>query len=213
LTVYYKKRSEVMKKRVVTALGTVLAAILVWLGTGEAQAIKIGYVDFVDFAAKSKRAQEEQKRFAELVASKRDALEKKKNELIAKQDELQKQGPMLKEETRNDKIKEIGIKEMELKLAEKEAENLLRNEQREAQEVFQRDVVKLIGQIRQQKGLTLVINAQALLSADDSLNITDDVVRAYDAQASSAKPVPAKPASGPAKPKPTAPAADKKGQR
>ncbi len=32
---------------------------------------------------------------------------------------------MLKEDTRNQKIKEIGIKEMEFKLAEKEAQNSL----------------------------------------------------------------------------------------
>ena len=52
--------------------------------------------------------------------------------------------------------------------------------------VFRRDVSKIIGQLRGQKKLTLVVNADALLSADDALDITDDVVKLYDAEAGKA---------------------------
>lgn len=195
-----------MKRHVVTAISAVLAMALVGFGTCHAQALKIGFVDFAQFAAKSKKAQAQQKKFAQLVQSKRNKLEKMKQELIQMQEQLQKQGPMLKDDTRTARIKEIGIKEMELKLAEKEAENVLRNEQRDTQEVFQRDVIKLIAAIRKQKGLTMVINASALLSVDDSLNITDEVIRAYDAQAVTSPPKPKSPSrkarpAAPRKPK------------
>lgn len=171
-----------MKRHAVTTVCAALMMIVFSAGTCLAQQLKIGFVDFAKFATESKRAQEQQKRFQALVAQKRAILEKKKKELEDLQQQIQKQAPLLKEDTRNQKIKEVGIKEMELKLAEREAENTLRNEQREAQEVFQTDVVKVISDIRKQKGLTMVLNYQALLSADDSLNITADVVKAYDAQ-------------------------------
>ena len=75
-------------------------------GTSFAQnPLTIAYVDLQQFQAKSKRIQEMQKRFSELNNIKRTGLEKKQNELKALSDQLQKQGPMLKEETRNDKIK------------------------------------------------------------------------------------------------------------
>lgn len=191
-----------MRGRSVTVICLVLGMALVWFGTCGAQGLKIGFVDFVEFANKSKKAQAQQDKLVQLVSQKRNELENKKKELMDLQEQLQKTGPMLKEEARNAKIKELGIKEMELKLLEKEAENLVRNEQQSAQEVFQRDVIKVISVIREQKGLTLVLNSAALLSVDDALNITDEVIRAYDAQGAAA----ARPAA-PKRPAPAAPAA------
>ncbi len=196
-----------MRGRSVAAICLVLGMALVWLGTCEAQGLKIAFVDFLEFGKKSKKAEAQQKKLIQLVSQKRAELEKKKKELLDLQEKLQKTGPMLKEEARNAMIKELGIKEMELKLLEKEAENMVRNEQRAAQEVFQKDVIKVITAIRKQKGLTIVLNSAAILSVDDALNITDEVIRAYDAQGST------QPARGPApkaKPKPRGPAAPAK---
>ena len=131
---------------------------------------------------------------------------KKKNELVNLQEQLQKQGPMLKEETRNDKIKEIGVKEMELKLAQKAAETDLQNEFRAAQELMMRDINKIISEIRVQKKLSMVLNSMAILSADDAFDITDEVISLYDG-APSGKPAAEKPKPPAAPAKPKAPAA------
>ncbi|MBM3300928.1 MAG: hypothetical protein FJY85_13355, partial [Deltaproteobacteria bacterium] len=120
-----------MKKRLVAAIGMAAGVAIVWSGISGAEALKIGYVDFVEFATKSKKAQEVQKQFAELVAAKRDALDKKGNDLIAKRDEIAKQRGMLKEEVLNQKIKELSIKEMELKMEQEEAEKAIRNQQQD----------------------------------------------------------------------------------
>lgn len=184
-----------MKTGPVKVFCAATALVLIAYGASFAQDIKIAFVDFNKFASISKKAQEQQKKFGEMVTAKRTALENKKKELDGLQEQLQKQGPMLKEETRNAKIKEIGIKEMELKLAEKEAQNQLQNEQREAQDIFRRDITKILNQIRAEKKLSFILDSVALLSAADTLDITDEVVRVYDASA----------ASGPA-PKPKAPA-------
>jgi outer membrane protein len=177
-----------MKRHAVTAVCAMLTMLIFSTGICLAQQLKIGFVDFVEFATKSKRAQAQQKKFQQLVAQKQGALHKKKKEMEDLQEQIQKQSPMLTEEKRNQMIKDLGIKEMELKLAQREAENLLRNEQRDAQEVFQRDVVKIVSEIRKQKGLTMILNASALLSVDDALNVTDAVVKAYDAQKPAARP-------------------------
>ncbi|MDQ1239215.1 MAG: outer membrane protein [Thermodesulfobacteriota bacterium] len=189
-------------KKVFIALVLSVAAFLVVASVHDclAQTAKFAFVDFQKFAAKSKRAQNQQQKFAQMVDGKRVALENKKKEMDTLNEQLQKQGPMLKEETRNEKIKQLGIKEMELKLAEKEAQNSLQNEQREQQEIFRRDITKIINQIRAQKSYTLIFDSAALLSADDSLDITDEVVQLYDASDDDAK-------TGAAKPKPAAPSA------
>ena len=125
-------------------------------GTTFAQSTRtVGFVDLQQLQAKSKRIQEMQKNFAELNNIKRTSLEKKQNDLKALTDQLQKQGPMLKEETRNEKIKEIGMKEMELKLAQKQAESELQNEARALDESMMRDLHKIIGELRKQKKTSL----------------------------------------------------------
>jgi len=200
-------------KKAFLALIVGVAALLVVTSfhDTDAQGVKFAFVDFQKFAAKSKRAQNQQQKFAQMVDAKRVALENKKKEMDALNEQLQKQGPMLKEETRNEMIKQLGIKEMELKLAEKEAQNALQNEQREQQEIFRRDITKIINQLRTQKNYTLIFDSAALLSADDALDITDEVVQLYDASeddSKAAKPKPAAPSAAPtqtpAKPKPPA---------
>jgi outer membrane protein len=201
-----------MKTRALIAGLAAATALFFFLGTCHAQEIKVGFVDLMKFAQQSKKAQEHQQKFMQMVEKERTALENKKKELVDIQDQLQKQGPMLKEETRNQKVKEFNIKKMELEMSEKDAQAKLQNEQREAQEVLRKDVGKVIGHIRNQKKLTLVFNADALLSADDALDITDDVVKLYDAEAGKAaapRPAATRPAGpttaptqGPAKPKP-----------
>jgi|UniRef100_A0A7C4ET98 outer membrane protein len=199
-------------KKCLVILSMGFAAILFAVPFHEclAQEAKFAFVDFQKFAAKSKRAQNQQQKFAQMVDAKRAALETKKKEMEALNEQLQKQGPMLKEETRNEKIKQLGIKEMEFKLAEKEAQNALQNEQREQQEIFKRDITKVINQIRAAKHYTLIFDSAALLSADDALDITDEVVRLYDAEpedakGAAAKPKPAAPTQAPAPAKPKAP--------
>lgn len=187
-------------KKCLVALFMGVAATLFTLPIHQclAQEAKFAFVDFQKFAAKSQRAQNQQQKFAQMVDEKRAALESKKKEMETLNEQLQKQGPMLKEETRNEKIKQLGIKEMEFKLAEKEAQNALQNEQRAQQEIFRRDITKIINQIRTSKKYTLIFDSAALLSADDALDITDEVVKLYDAERNETK-------AGPAKPKPAAP--------
>lgn len=196
-----------MRKHLLSFVCAVSALVLVCVVTGQAQDLKVAFVDLQKFASKSVKAQTMQKKLMDLMNTKRTALENKKKELQELQEKLQKQGPMLKEDTRNQMIKEIGIKEMEFKLAEKEAQNSLQNEEREMMEIFQRDLTKIIARIRAQKGLIMVFNQAALLSADDALDITEDVAKAYDAEAAAPAAAPKKaPAAGPA----PAPAAPKK---
>jgi outer membrane protein len=195
-------------KKGMLAMIIALAAACALAGSAWAQAFKFAYVDFQKFSEKSKRHTEEQKKLADLLQMKQSELERKKDELINLQEDLKKQGPMLKEDTRNAKLKEIGIKEMEFKLSEQQAKSLLQNEQREAMELLRRDMKVIINKIRADQKYTLIFDAAALVGADEALDITDQVVKAYDSAQPSPKPTttapppPAKPKApvGPAKP-------------
>jgi outer membrane protein len=193
-----------MKRSILIAILAVSCAAFAFASVCSAQAGKVAFVDFQKFAKKSLKAQEQQKALVNKISAKRRDLENKKKEYDRLREELQKQGPMLKEDTRNAKMKELAMRELELKMAEKEAEEYLRNEQREAEEIFRRDISKVIAAIRTEKKLMMVLNSAALLAADDAMDISDEVAKRYDAQAGGAKaaaPAPAKKPAGPAKSK------------
>ncbi len=195
-----------MRKWGIMAIGGLLTAVLLFSFPASAQQFSVGFVHVQKVMMESKRAQAEAKRLRDLEQRERAKLDKMKDEFVKLQEDLQKQGPMLREETRNNMIKQIGIKEMELKLAAKQAEGTLQNAQREFQEVFLRDLSKIIGDIRKEKKLAMVFSSAALISAEDAFDITDTVIKAYDA-ATPSKPAPA------ANSKRSAPARTKKGAK
>jgi outer membrane protein len=197
-----------MRKHLLAFVCAVFALVFLGVVASPAQDLKLGFVDLQKFASKSAKAQATQKRLMELMNTKRQALEAKKKEIDDLVEKLNKQGPMLKEDTRAQMQKDANIKKMELDLAQKEAEKSLQNEERETMESFQRDLVKVIARIRTQKGLTMIFNQAALLSADDHLDITDEVAKAYDAEAGAGAP-PAAAAPKKAAPPAAAPAPKK----
>jgi len=193
-----------MTRTLTVVIGALLAAAFGFAGVAQAQqapGFKIAYVSLPKFAEKSNRHKAVEKRLRDQMAKLQAEFEKKKEELNSLQEELKKQGPMLKEDTLNAKIKEIGLKKMELELFEKQAQTQIQNEQREMMEIFRRDNTKIIADIRKEKNYTLIFTSEALLGADESMDITDEVIRIYDAQAPA-------PAAG-ARPEPKAPAGPK----
>jgi outer membrane protein len=175
-------------KRHVRILGLSLIVFFAVTSLCSAEESKVAFVNLQKFEQKSLRAQELQRKFQALMDQKRQTLEHKKSELMSLKDQLEKQGPMLKEETRNAKIRELSVKDTEFKLAEQEAQNSLQSQAREAHQILQQDLTKIISTIRIEKKLAYVLNSAALLSADDALDITDEVIRKYDASAPAAAP-------------------------
>ncbi|HMK34188.1 MAG TPA: OmpH family outer membrane protein [Desulfomonilaceae bacterium] len=199
-----------MSRHVITIIAAVFAVVYFWAGIGHAQDQKFAFVDMQKFLAKSARAQEQQKKLMQLLESKKTSLEHKRKELVDLQEQLQKQRGMLKDEAKNDELLKIGRKKMEYELAEKDAQESLQNEERFWMETLQRDLTKIIGKVRNERKLSLVFNSAALLSADDSLDLTEEIARLYDADTEAGKapaaPKPKAPAPAPAAPKPKAPA-------
>jgi len=199
-----------MRKKLLVACAAI-GVLFAFGTTGWGQELKIGFVDLQKLVAKSKKAQQQQGKLSKWVEEKQKGLESKRKELQDLQERLQKQGPMLKEETRNALIKELGLKEMEYKMSEKEAQSQLQSEQRELDEIFKKDLSKIVSEVRVQKKLSLVLNSLALFAADDTMDVTDEVIKLYDANAGPAA-QPAKPTKPAPPAKPAAPAGPAKGR-
>jgi outer membrane protein len=148
------------------------------------------------------------KKLQDSLELKKSSLEKKAKMLATLKEDVQKQRGMLKDEALNEKIKEAQNLEYDLKHEEQKAKESLQAEQQEMFQGLQAEIVKVIKKLRDERGYTFVFNSQALMSADDMLDITDEVIKAVDAQGGLPGAPPKKPAAtaptGPAKPKPAA---------
>ncbi len=167
---------------------------------------KIAFVDVMKFQQNSKKVKALADKLRQLQEGKREALEQKGKEIQEMEEKLRKQGPMLKEETRKDLEKTLQIRMIEIREAEKSAKGELEREGRETERIVMEDLKKVVSGLRNEKQYMFIVNSFALLSADDALDITDEVVKRYDAMTASAAPKPAapKPAAPPAKPAPPA---------
>jgi Skp family chaperone for outer membrane proteins len=154
--------------------------------------LKIGFVEIPKILTKSKRAQAQQKKLQDFYERRKAEIQTLQKNLEDLRDQIQKQGPMLKEDTREQKIKDYQIREVELKLELQKADRTWKVKQQEANEHFRAEVIKIITQVRKEKGIHLVIDAMSLLSADDTMDITDLVIAKFDAGKGAAGPAPAK---------------------
>jgi hypothetical protein len=89
---------------------------------------------------------------------------------------------------------------------EKQAKADLEREAREQQQIIGKSLQKVVSDLRAKKKYALILNHMAVLTADDALDITSEVVKLYDSMTETSTPKPAprpKPRSKP-KPKPAA---------
>ncbi len=175
-------------------------------GAANVTAGKIAFVDLMKFQQNSKKVKAQADKLRQFQEGKRDALEQKGKEIQEMEEKLRKQGPMLKEETRKDLEKTLQIRMIEIREAEKSAKSDLEREAREIDRIVMEDLKKVVSGLRSERQYMFIVNSGALLSADDTLDITDEVVKRYDAMAASAAP---KPAATPAPATRPAPAATK----
>jgi outer membrane protein len=173
-------------------------------------ALKYAFVDQEAFVMKSKKAMGARQKLQELYAQKQQELEKRKSDIMALEEEIKRQGPMLKEDKRDEKLRELGQKQLEFQLAERQAQTVLQNEQRDAMQSLRKDLQKVIHDIRKKRDLIMVFDRVALLDVEESLDLTDEVAKLYDglAPGAEAKPPAAekpKPGAAPT-PAPVAPA-------
>lgn len=192
-----------MSRYLVSIIAAAFAAAFLCVAVSSAEDAKYGFVDMQKFMAESTKAKAQQQKLMDLLQVKKTALEKMARDIQTLKDGV----GVLDEAARNARIKDITMKETEFKLSEQEAKTVLQNAERDLMESLQQDMMRIITKIRQDKKLALVFNSAALLSADDALNITAEVAKAYDADTSAGAKAAPKANKAPV----TAPAQPKKG--
>ena len=197
--------------RKVSVLVGALALALPVVAAAQANPPKIGVMNVLRAIVECSEGKQANEEFQKKFEAKRDELSSKQKEIETLQQQLKSQAATLNDDARAGLTKNITQKTTDLQRSQEDAEkefNELRNQ------IFNRigsKLAPLVQQYAKEKNFTLVLDSSSqttqLTYVDPATDITDDIVKRYDAmQVSSTGLAPAaKPAT--AAPPPRAPAA------
>jgi outer membrane protein len=145
--------------------------------------IKIGLIDLQSCLQESKEGQ----KVLEVLKKKKEALQKqldeKQRELLELRKEFEKQAMMLSMDAQEDKRKTIERKARELEYFYKDLnEEMMRAQENEKQRILKEIIGTIIEKMGSEGGFTLIMEKKAggVLYCTDSVDITAEVIKAYD---------------------------------
>jgi len=164
-----------------------VCALLVFVGLLMASPLayaaepKIGTFDMDRVLNESKRWAKEREAFEKKQKEWQQTLEKKAAELKALKESYEKKPGMLSEEARREKEREFQQKAKELERMGQDAEGELKPMYQEIITRFTKNLKKVAAKLGKDGNYTVILEAGLVMYADDETDITDQVLKAFDA--------------------------------
>ncbi len=145
---------------------------------------KIGFVDLqkaLNFSLAGKAAKGN---IAKKVKEYEGTIEGKKGELKKLKDELEKQAVLLSEQARAEKERDYQQKLKDFQRFTKDIQEELQRSDADYTRQILEKILKVIGEMGQKEGYTVILekSESSLLYADDKIDLTEAVIKAYDEQ-------------------------------
>ena len=166
-----------MRKRLI--IGVVLL-VLTAAGTARAD-IRVAYVDIQRALNICRAGKEAKVDFRGRIERLQSQLEGQQSEVEQLKDELQKKGPLMQPDQRQNLEDEYARKLRQFEENYKNSRDDLQQKDSQITGAIVRDLATVVRQVSQKEGYTMVFEKGSLLWAIPSIDITDEVVRAYDA--------------------------------
>jgi outer membrane protein len=181
--IFFNERKErsILMKRVLGLF--VCVGLLLFSPLAYAQSVKIGTIDLQRILKESKRSQKEHEAFNKKKDALNKEVNKKEEEIRVLKESIEKKltSGMLNEQARRDLEKEYQQKV-------RDYEYFKRDTGIEAQRLYQemylrvlKGVNTVVNKLGEEGNYTLVVDLAAIAYAPDGLDITDQVIKAFDA--------------------------------
>jgi outer membrane protein len=169
-----------MKKLVVlllVGLGLVASPVM-------AQAQKIGYVDLQKALNLSAAGKEAKEKIKAKVQSYDAEVQQRQEELKKLKEDLEKQAMLLSEEARNTKERDYQQKVKDYQRFTKDIQESLQQTDADLTRKILERLLKVVQEVGKQSGYTIILEKteSSLVYADESIDITDQVIKAFDSQ-------------------------------
>jgi outer membrane protein len=168
-------------KRWVAFVGVVLFG---FLGSALAADYKIAYVDIQKAVNESNAGKDAKKAITKEVEKFQRLIADKQKELQTLKESLEKQAPMLTPDARTTREKEYQNKLREFQRWGEDTQNEINQKRMEVERNISIGLLKVIQKVGADDGYTLILerNESLVLFVSKTIDITDRVIKAYDAQ-------------------------------
>jgi len=172
-----------MNRRMLAVALVAALGLLPAIGAG-AEEIKIGIVDLQRALNESRAGKRAKEQFKGEFERLQDSLKREKEDLDRMKDELEKKSVVLKEEQRQSLAEEFERKRRDLRRKLEDSDQDLRKKDSELTGVILRRLADVIQEIGARDSYTIILenSASSVLYGSKSVDLTDEVIRVFDAR-------------------------------
>jgi outer membrane protein len=172
---------KMVGKKMVAVIGIVL---LGWLGSVWATDLKIAYVDIQKAVNECNSGKDAKKAITKEVEKFQRLIVDRQKELQTMKESLEKQAPMLTPDARTTREKEYQNKLREFQRWGEDTQNEINQKRMEMERNISIGLQKVIQKVGADEGYTFILekNENIVLYISKTIDITDRVIKAYDAQ-------------------------------
>ena len=151
-------------------------------GTFGADTLKIGILNMQKFQMNSKAMQAETEKLQKKYDDMKNKLDEEVKALQKLEEELKKQSLMLSLDAQSNKRREVERKQRYIQFLRNDFSQEMKDVDQENSQRILKELEKIVAKIAKDSGYTLILERKAfgLIYAAESLDITDEVVKAYD---------------------------------
>ena len=162
----------------------VIAALALSASFASAQErMKIGYIDVQRVIAESQSGKRAKERFqAQVKKAEADVL-KERQELERLKSDLDKKGPLLKEEERRNMETDLQKRSVILQRSMNDYQQDLRQKENEMMQDILKEVEQIVNEVGKAEKFTLIFERSQIIYSDQGIDITSKVIETYNSRA------------------------------
>ncbi|MBU4053382.1 MAG: OmpH family outer membrane protein [Proteobacteria bacterium] len=168
--------------RIFKMLLVAFTAVFFMLSTAGAEGVKIGIIDsqkILNTSVSGQAAKVELNKKGEELTN---DLKGKEAEILKLQEKLEREALVMSAEMKDEKEREFRIKVGDFKAMEKKAKQEMGDLNMKIMAKIQNDVISIIEDLGKKGGFTVILERGTLLYAGGAVDISDEVIKLYDAK-------------------------------
>ncbi len=178
-----------MKSLVIKGLGALLVLVLCMAPGVEAASGGIAVIDLQKVVRQSAAGKAAMQKLNKKLEKLQQELKKKQEEIKAFKEDLDKKGPLMNAEARTEKERQLQKMIRDYKAQSDDAQFEMKQAESKVMEPIFKVIENLVNKIGKEKGYAIILEKKmpGLYFNSPAVDITDEVIKAYDAQGQATK--------------------------
>lgn len=145
--------------------------------------VKIGYIDIQRVVAESQAGKRARERFQAQVKKAEADILKERQELDRLKSDLDKKGPLLKDEERRNLESDLQKRSITLQRSMSDYQQDLQVKNNEMMSDILKELEKIVNEVGKAEKFTLILERSQILYSDQGIDITSKVIETYNSRA------------------------------